>query len=144
MVFHLSHFSLLHTDEFFCCFDLFLIFFFLLLSLSAHSFLSLCFSIKVIIKDRFWVTQCPHCQRFSHFATKCPSKKEALVCVYCTGHHKSSDCPDKSNPKCANCSSRATPGVPCSHYALSPDCSIMALQRNIVIEGTDLVSSKNL
>ena len=48
------------------------------------------------------------------------------------------------NPKCANCSSRAAPGVSCSHYASSPDCPMMALQRNIVIEGTDLVSSKNL
>ena len=73
-----------------------------------------------------------------------PRKKEAPVCVYCAGHHKSSDCPDKSNPKCANCSARAAPGVSCSHYALSPDCPMMALQRNMVIEGTDLVSSKNL
>ena len=94
--------------------------------------------------DRFWVTQCFHCQRFGYIATKCPSKNEAPVCVYCAGHHKSSDCPDKSNPKCANCSSRAAPGVSCSPYALSPDCPMMALQRNIVIEGTDLVSSKNL
>ena len=82
--------------------------------------------------------------RFGHIGTKCPSKNEAPVCVYCAGHHKSSDCPDKSNPKCANCSSHAVPGVSCSHYALSPDCPMMALQRNMVIEGTDLVSSKNL
>ena len=27
--------------------------------------------------DRFWVTQCFHCQRFGHIATKCPSKNEA-------------------------------------------------------------------
>ena len=94
--------------------------------------------------DRLWVTQCFHCQRFGHIATKCPSIKEAPVCVHCAGHHISSDCPDKSNPKCANCSSRAAPGVSCSHYASSPDCPMMALQRNMVIEGTDLVSSKNL
>ena len=94
--------------------------------------------------DRFWVTQCFHCQRFGHIATKCPSKSEAPVCVYCAGHHKSSGCPDKSDPKCANCSSRAAPGVSCSNYALSSDCPMMALQRNMVIEGTDLVSSKNL
>ena len=55
-----------------------------------------------------------------------------------------SDCPDKSDPKCANCSARAAPGVSWSHYALSPDCPMMALQRIMVIEGTDLVSSKNL
>ena len=60
------------------------------------------------------------------------------------GHHKSSDCPDKSNPECANCSARAAPGVSCSQYDLSPDCPMMALQRNMVIEGTDLLSSKNL
>ena len=28
--------------------------------------------------------------------------------------------------------------------ALSPDCPMVALQRNMIIEGTDLVSSKNL
>ena len=93
--------------------------------------------------DRFWVTQCFHCQRFGHIATKCPSKKEAPVCVYCAGHYKSSDCLDKSNPKCANCSALAAPGVSCSYYALSPDCTMMA-QQNMVTEGTNLVSSKNL
>ena len=51
--------------------------------------------------------------------------------------------PDKSNPKCSNCSARAAPGVSRSHYALTPDCPMMALQRNIVIEGTYLVSSKS-
>ena len=29
--------------------------------------------------DIFWVTQCFHCQRFGHIATKCPSKKEAAT-----------------------------------------------------------------
>ena len=33
-----------------------------------------------------------------------------------------------------------TPGVSCSHYALSPDCPMIALQQNMIIEGTDLVS----
>ena len=26
--------------------------------------------------DKFWVTQCFHCQRFGHIATKCPRKKK--------------------------------------------------------------------
>ena len=94
--------------------------------------------------DRFWVTQCFHCQKFCHIATKCPSKKEAPVCVYCAGHYKSSVCSDKSYPKCANCSARAALDVSCSHYASSPNCPMMALQRKMVIEGSDLVSSKNL
>ena len=64
-----------------------------------------------------------------------PRKKKPQF-VYCAGHHKSSDRPDKSNPKCANCSARAALGVSCSRYALSPDCPMMALQQNIVIEGT--------
>ena len=92
--------------------------------------------------DRFWVLQSFHCQRFGHIATKCPSKNEAPVCVYCAGHHKSPDCPDMSNPKCVNCSSRAAPGVSCNHYALSPDCPMMALQRNMVMEGTDFLIFK--
>ena len=93
--------------------------------------------------DRFWVTQCFHCQRFGHVADKCPSKTEDPVCAFCAGHHRSVECPDKSSPKCVNCSSRATSGTSCDHYALSPDCPAMTLQREIVIENTNFVCSKN-
>ena len=34
--------------------------------------------------DRFWVTQCFHCQRFGHIATKCPLKKRSpSLCLLC-------------------------------------------------------------
>ena len=94
--------------------------------------------------DRFWVTQCFHCQRFGHIATKCPMKDQDPVCGYCAGSHRSALCPDRSAPKCVNCSSRAASGGSCGHYALSSDCPMMTLQRERVIENTNLVSSKNL
>ena len=75
---------------------------------------------------------------------KCPTKDSDPVCGFCAGSHKSAQCPDKSAPKCVNCSSRAASDGSCDHYALSPDCPMMALQRERVIENTNLVSSKNL
>ena len=94
--------------------------------------------------DRFWITQCFHCQRYGHIATKCPMKDSDPVCGFCAGSHKSAQCPEKSAPKCVNCSSRAASDGSCDHYALSPSCPMMALQRERVIENTNLVSSKNL
>ena len=93
--------------------------------------------------DRFWVTQCYHCQRFGHIATKCPMKDHDPVCGFCASSHRSALCPDKSAPKCVNCSSRAASGGSCGHYALSSNCPMMILQRERVIENTNLVSSKN-
>ena len=90
--------------------------------------------------DRFWVIQCFHCQGFSHIASKCPKKDHDPVCGYCAGRHRSAQCPDKSAPKCINCSSRAASGGSCNHYALSSDCPMMTLQRERVIENTNLVS----
>ena len=39
--------------------------------------------------DRFWVTQCYHCQGFGHIAEKCSRKDDLPRCAFCAGTHKS-------------------------------------------------------
>ena len=62
-----------------------------------------------IIKNRFYVTQCYHCQRFGHVAGSiyCPNKGKSAVCVFCTGDHDTRQCKAKHDNdigkmKCAN------------------------------------------
>ena len=93
--------------------------------------------------DRFWVTQCFHCQGFGHTASKCRQKNERPFCAYCAGRHETSACGSKSTPKCINCSKSGDSTNSCEHYAFSPDCSFMVSQRNRLIENTNFVSSKN-
>ena len=91
--------------------------------------------------DRFWVTQCYHCQGYGHLSSECPKKNEDPCCAFCAGNHRSKFCNNKERPKCINCSRNPTRS--CDHYAFSSDCPLMAQQRNKVIENTNLVSSKN-
>ena len=56
--------------------------------------------------DRFWATQCRHCQKFGHTKKeRCPTKNASPACGFCAGPHTSLNCPDKSVLKCVNCSS---------------------------------------
>ena len=93
--------------------------------------------------DRFWATQCHHCQKFGHTKERCPTKSDSPVCGFCAGSHTSTDCPDKSVLKCVNCSLQGNPLEECRHSASSLDCPIMISERNKVIENTDFGSSKN-
>ena len=63
-----------------------------------------------MVKNRFYVTQCYHCQRFGHVAGSiyCPNKDKEAVCSFCSGEHDTRQCPAKKNNdiskmKCANC-----------------------------------------
>ena len=92
--------------------------------------------------DRFWVKQCYHCQTYGHVSSDCPKKHEDPCCAFCAGNHESKSCRNKDHPKCTNCSGDSTRS--CDHYALSPDCPLLVLQRNRVIENTNFkMSSKN-
>ena len=56
--------------------------------------------------DRYYLTQCYHCQRFGHTAENC--EHEEPVCRYCGKNHESQSCDVKSNTDmhcCANCMS---------------------------------------
>ena len=93
--------------------------------------------------DRFWATQCRHCQKFGHTKERCPTKDTSPVCGFCAGPHTSLNCPDKSVLKCVNCSSLDSPAERCHHSASSLDCPVMISERNRVMENTDFGFSKN-
>ena len=88
--------------------------------------------------DRFWVTQCYHCQRFGHISSRCSKKSEAPTCAFCAERHESRACTKKSSPCCSNCSAIEDEPVSVGHYASSTDCPVMMAQRQRAIENTDL------
>ena len=92
--------------------------------------------------DRFWATQCHHCQKFGHTKDRCPAKNTSLACSFCAGPHSSLKCPDKRVLKCVNCSSLGSPAERCHHFATSLDCPVMISERNKVTANTDFGSSK--
>ena len=93
--------------------------------------------------DRFWATQCRHCQKFGHTKDRCPAMNASPVCCFCAGSHLSTSCPDKTALKCVNCSSLGKPHDRCCHSASSLDCPVMNFERRKVMENTDFGSSKN-
>ena len=93
--------------------------------------------------DRFWATQCYHCQRFGHTKERCPVKSASPVCGFCAGSHISLDCPDKRVLKCVNCFALGNQPERCHHSASSLDCPVMISERKKAMENTDFGSSKN-
>ena len=98
---------------------------------------------KCKVYDRFWVTQCYHCQNFGHIAAKCPTKSQSATCGYCAGNHDSRNCTQKSTPCCANCSRMTPPPQSLDHFASSQKCPVLISQRQRLIENTEFSSSKN-
>ena len=94
--------------------------------------------------DRFWATQCHHCQRFGHVAERCPNKDSPSVCCFCSGSHESRRCPDRTILKWTNCLSEDKPREKWHHSASSLDCPVMRSERRRVIENTDFGHSKNM
>ena len=91
------------------------------------------------IYDRFWVTQCFHCQKFGHIFSSCPKKDDPPVCGYCSGSHNGKSCTNKDIPRCSNCASYGDT----NHFAFSPSCPKFELQKQHVIENTNLSLQKN-
>ena len=65
---------------------------------------------KFLVKDRYHVIQCYHCQEFGHISSSpfCKKKDDAPTCFYCAGNHASKDCEKKKSRdtaavKCSNC-----------------------------------------
>ena len=59
---------------------------------------------RCLVKDRFHVLQCYHCQKPGHSANECPS--ESPTCGFCSKDHPSKECPHKKsdqNQCCTNC-----------------------------------------
>lgn len=96
------------------------------------------------IYDRYWVTQCYHCQGFGHIARDCPNKEMQPVCGFCAGNHSGRDCTRKDNPCCSNCSQIAgASGGLLRHTAFDTRCPRFKSQRDRVIENTAFAPSKN-
>ena len=93
--------------------------------------------------DRFWATQCYHCQAFGHTSSSCPKKNTHPVCAFCSGAHESSSCTEKNSPQCANCLQLENGSAPANHFASSSSCPVMMAQRRMVMENTNFTSSKN-
>ena len=62
------------------------------------------------VKNRFYVTQCYHCQRYGHVAGSvyCPNKDKPATCAFCGCDHDTRHCQAKKNSdlgkmKCVNC-----------------------------------------
>ena len=88
--------------------------------------------------DRFYVTQCYHCQKFNHIAENCSSKNSPPVCGRCSGQHATKGC--DRNIKCSNCVSNNL--SPTDHTSSSLDCPIMVRMRSRLMANTDY-ESKN-
>ena len=57
--------------------------------------------------DRFHFEVCYHCQGIGHLSKNCPHAQEPATCLYCSGQHRSSQCPNKKDSSkfnCAKCS----------------------------------------
>ena len=94
--------------------------------------------------DRFWVSQCFHCQGFGHKSSACPKKDATAVCAFCAGSHESRTCENKDSPQCTNCLSMETSSGPTNHFASSSNCPVMISQRKKIMENTNFTCSKNL
>ena len=90
--------------------------------------------------DRYYVTQCFHCQRFGHLSNNCRDNKNGVAptCLYCAEHHRSANCPNKSCKEkmcCSNCLKSNDPNIKAHasmHNAASLDCSLRkAIRENI-------------
>lgn len=91
--------------------------------------------------DRFWITQCFHCQKFGHMASDCPRKESSPVCCFCSGSHKGHLCTSKNSPNCANCSSEGSSVAAGSrsHFSFRNDCPYIKAQRQRVADATNFL-----
>ena len=85
------------------------------------------------VYDRFYVTQCYHCQKFNHIAANCSSKNEAPVCGRCSGRHTTKNC--NNDLKCSNCVANKLSAT--DHNSSSSECPILLRMRNRIVSNTD-------
>jgi len=104
-----------------------------------------------VVKNRFYVTQCYHCQRFGHVAGSiyCPNKDKSAVCAFCTGDHDTRQCKakhdnDVGKMKCANCdqSGKEDKRHAKTHPASSGLCPFYINARARLMETTSGITSE--
>ena len=101
---------------------------------------------RYLVKDRFHVIQCFHCQEYGHMADSpfCKSKDDAATCFYCAGKHSSKECTNKKERKvdkikCVNCSKSRNPrerSACTSHKASDPLCPVFIREKERVMSRT--------
>ena len=104
------------------------------------------------VRNRFYVTQCFHCQRFGHVAGSiyCPNKDKSAVCAFCTGDHDTRSCQAKkdnvlSRMKCVNCDhggSKEDKRHAQSHPASSSMCPFYINAKGRLMESTSGVTKE--
>jgi hypothetical protein len=105
-----------------------------------------------IVKDRFYVTQCFHCQRYGHVAGSvyCPNKDKCPTCAFCSGDHDTRQCKAKNDNdlgrmKCVNCDvggSKEDKRYAKSHPASSNLCPHYVNARGRLMENTSGVTKE--
>lgn len=101
--------------------------------------------VRCKVYDRFWVTQCFHCQGFGHISASCPKSESPPVCCFCSGSHNGQTCTSKNSPQCANCplNGDRTSNVSNCHFAFSSKCPQMLIQRQRLVNSTNFACTKN-
>ena len=107
---------------------------------------------QYIVKDRFYVTQCFHCQRFGHTSGSvyCPNKDKCPTCAFCAGDHDTRQCKakkgnDLTRMKCVNCDvggSKEDKKFAKSHPASGNLCPHYVNARGRLMENTSGVSKE--
>ena len=104
---------------------------------------------RIVVKDRFFVKQCYHCQLFGHTSPDCPQQQSAPTCLYCMGSHRSSTCPNKHNVSmhsCAKCSAskiQSDVAGHTTHNSSSVECPVYKRECKRLVQVTDF-TSKNV
>ena len=104
---------------------------------------------RIIVKDRFFVKQCYHCQLFGHVSADCPQQQSRPTCLYCMGSHRSSLCTNKHNVSahsCAKCSASKIQSDVAghkTHNSASTECPVYKRECKRLVQVTDF-TSKNV
>ena len=97
-------------------------------------------------QDRHYVRQCFHCQQIGHISSECERIKDANVCFYCMGKHRSTECGTKKNTSehaCAKCYSSPIPAEKReyrTHNSASENCPVLQREVKRVAANTDYFS----
>ena len=97
--------------------------------------------VRCKVFDNIWVRRCYHCQEYGHNANSCHKKEEHAICGFCAKEHTSRDCPNRDNIKCINCVRAGKTNV--NHYVTDKDCPIMNYHKDLIVNNTDYMCSKN-
>ena len=102
-------------------------------------------------KDHVHVIQCYACQKYGHKqgSQHCQIRVGHHHCLYCSGDHRSKDCPvkaDKSKYKCLNCANSKNKQYQenSCHTSTSNSCPFVIKEKEATLRRTAFVQAKNV